>query len=1122
MREAGLIVNDVPRIHCDDDLDSESHCIICREIGLKIPLRLRGIFSYFTTRALNQDELDAAEEYDLVYLTPDVSTWNPYAEGYTDLEDYYLADNGEVNEPPRKKRKELITPEDEPDYDISSINVSAMQWEAAIDSMVTEDPFWMEPSLHPSGEGMFDDGAIDCSSADVVDITSMLDEEFLNKMLSERHAYASIAGAAGCNPISIPSDEPSDELFLNLADASAAHAEIPKGVTKEMLSKVWRISEDEARRTLEVTTQLNRQDADSSIAQRASTNDRMLRYRRLKSYFFMDTFFASVKSARGFTCMQIFVSDKGYVKVYGMKSVTEIPQAVKLFAKEVGAPNVFICDPHKNQVDKKIREFCLKIGTTLRALEESTQHANRAELYVGLLKEGTRKDMREENSPLRFWCFCAERRSSIFNLTAKNLFQLEGQNPHLATFGEMGDISNLCNFKWYEWVYFRQHKAQYPYNKEELGRCLGPTKNEGNEMCQWVVQSNGQIVPRRTLRRLTPAEASPHNEAEVAKRAAVDAAIRARWGDSIRAGPLETVQRTIPLVTRSTEDADGFEDADDVIDFDPDTFTPYQDDVEASAAVPEADIIDSTGKPVNQQSTADLLINAEVLLPQGEKDMMAKVVRRVVDQNGKAIGTYNENPVLNTMVYECEFPDGAVKEYAANVIAENILKQVDSMGRQSHVMDGIVGHRKTAQAITKENAFIVTKRGQKKLRQTTIGWDFEVQWKDGTSQWVPLKLLKESNPVDVAEYVKARNIADEPAFAWWVPYTLKKRDRIIAAVNSRVKRKTHKYGIEIPTSVAHAREIDARNGNTYWQDAIEKEMFNVSIAFEILEDDQNMPVGWTKSSGHLVFDVKMDFTRKARWVKDGHKHPDPDASNYAGVVSRESVRIALTYAALNDLDVLAADIRNAYLQAPSSEKHYIICGPEFGLEHEGKRAKIVRALYGGKVSGRDFWVHLRSCMQETLGFTSCLADPDVWMRKQKKADGTEYWEYVLLYVDDALVISDRAESTLRNEIGKYFELKEESVGPPKIYLGGQMRQVQLENGVNAWTFGSAQYVKAAVTSVKEYLAERGKVLPRAKTPLSNGYRPEIDITDELGGDEASYYQSVHDVVTLGIAKEGTP
>ncbi|KAL7509857.1 hypothetical protein ACHAXN_007160 [Cyclotella atomus] len=95
-------------------------------------------------------------------------------------------------------------------------------------------------------------------------------------------------------------------------------------------------------------------------------------------------------------------------------------------------------------------------------------------------------------------------------------------------------------------------------------------------------------------------------------------------------------------------------------------------------------------------------------------------------------------------------------------------------------------------------------------------------------------------------------------------------------------------------------------------------MFNVSIAFKILENHENLPAGYTKSSGHMVFDVKMDFTRKARWVKDGHKHqhPDPEWSSYAGVVSRESVRIALTYAALNDLEVVAADIRNAYLQAP--------------------------------------------------------------------------------------------------------------------------------------------------------------------------------------------------------------
>ena len=66
----------------------------------------------------------------------------------------------------------------------------------------------------------------------------------------------------------------------------------------------------------------------------------------------------------------------------------------------------------------------------------------------------------------------------------------------------------------------------------------------------------------------------------------------------------------------------------------------------------------------------------------------------------------------------------------------------------------------------------------------------------------------------------------------------------------------------------------------------------------------------------------MDFTRKARWVLDGIKTPDPIGSKYAGVVSRESIQIAFTYAPLNDFDVCMADIRNAYLQSPTSQKHY--------------------------------------------------------------------------------------------------------------------------------------------------------------------------------------------------------
>ena len=141
-----------------------------------------------------------------------------------------------------------------------------------------------------------------------------------------------------------------------------------------------------------------------------------------------------------------------------------------------------------------------------------------------------------------------------------------------------------------------------------------------------------------------------------------------------------------------------------------------------------------------------------------------------------------------------------------------------------------------------------------------------------------------------------------------------------------------------------------------------------------------------------------------------------------------------------------------------------------------------------------------------IDFEPCLTDPDVWMRPATKANGLDYYEYVLLYTDDALCISENPESILRNKIGKYFELKEESIGPPKQYLGGHVRKVTTEDGTKAWSFSSAQYVKSAVNNVVSTLEKKGETLPRrSDTPLSSGYRPELDVSPELGHKEMSYY-----------------
>lgn len=80
-----------------------------------------------------------------------------------------------------------------------------------------------------------------------------------------------------------------------------------------------------------------------------------------------------------------------------------------------------------------------------------------------------------------------------------------------------------------------------------------------------------------------------------------------------------------------------------------------------------------------------------------------------------------------------------------------------------------------------------------------------VLWKDGSEQWIPPEDMKKSHPIEVAEFAKATGIDHEPAFAWWVPYILRKGDVIIAAVKHRIRRTTHKYGIEIPVDLAHAQ-----------------------------------------------------------------------------------------------------------------------------------------------------------------------------------------------------------------------------------------------------------------------------------------------------------------------------
>jgi hypothetical protein len=175
-----------------------------------------------------------------------------------------------------------------------------------------------------------------------------------------------------------------------------------------------------------------------------------------------------------------------------------------------------------------------------------------------------------------------------------------------------------------------------------------------------------------------------------------------------------------------------------------------------------------------------------------------------------------------------------------------------------------------------------------------------------------------------------------------------------------------------------------------------------------------------------------------------------------------------------------------------------------------------------------------------LGLTSSRADPDVWFRLLKRSTGDKYYKYVLLYVNNVLVVSEKAEAVLQKEIGKDWILKEESISPPSKYLGGKLREVTLESGVKCRAFGLCQYVQLAVNNVVDHLQKKGNYVPdhlrqkrtklpaahqakqglllpyNAPNPLSSGYRPEVDVTPELGEADASYYHTLVGILRWSV------
>ena len=145
-------------------------------------------------------------------------------------------------------------------------------------------------------------------------------------------------------------------------------------------------------------------------------------------------------------------------------------------------------------------------------------------------------------------------------------------------------------------------------------------------------------------------------------------------------------------------------------------------------------------------------------------------------------------------------------------------------------------------------------------RRSTQGWSLLVRWTDGSESVVQLYDLKESFPVQVAQYAQENGLDKEDGFSHWVSNTLKKSNRLIGKIKSRLT-KSQKYGVDVPRSVKEALEFDRSSGTSYWAQAIQKELKNLEVGFDVFPEGESAPQEYQFILCQFILDVKFDGTR---------------------------------------------------------------------------------------------------------------------------------------------------------------------------------------------------------------------------------------------------------------------
>jgi hypothetical protein len=790
---------------------------------------------------------------------------------------------------------------------------------------------------------------------------------------------------------------------------------------------------DVIKRTFEVTTQYARMPMSTILKKRYKSPNPALNVHRRDEPVATDTVYSDTPAINGGeTAAQIFVGTRSYVTdVEGMKSDKQFVNTLEDNIRRRGAPTKLISDRAQVEISNKVKDILRALCISDWQSEPHQQHQNPCERRYQTLKSIANTVLDRTGSPAYLWLLCLM--YVCFLLNNVSSASLNGQTRLQVLTGSTNDISPLLFFRWYEPVYYKVDDSDFPSeSREKRGRWVGIAEHVDHAMTfKILMDDTRKIIYRSNIR------------------SALDPDSR-----NLRMEPLNDDKVLAPIII-SRRDSDPVDSLD------------HGEENDLSMPMPVVDPNDLVGRTFLMPPQED-----------GQR-FRARIVRAIKDHERDLAKDEARIHFL------CSINDDQFEEIMSY---NDLLSSLEKYGETDTVwrFQRITGHQGPLTPKDKD--------------WNGSSYNVMIEWENGEITTEPLAIIAADDPVTCAIYARDNKLLDLDGWKRFKGIA-KRQQKLVRLVNQAKLRSfgtatKYKYGYEIPKSYEHATRLDAQAGNTQWQDATALEMAQLHEydTFKDCGHRGDPPKGFKKIRTHVVFDCKHDGRHKARMVADGHLTDVPLDSVYSGVISLRGLRTLVFLAELNGLDTWATDIGNAYLEAETKERLYIIAGAEFG-ELEGHTLVIVKALYGLRSSGLRWHERFADCLRD-MGFYPSKAEPDIWMRPNGDA-----YEYIGVYVDDLAIIARNPQEIADVLMTKYkFKLK--GTGPIKFHLG--MDFFRDSDGVMC--IAPKKYIEKMMASYEQFFGS--KPSQKFTSPLEKGDHPETDTSEFLDSMETQQYQSL--------------